>query len=166
MPTTTDQGLLDFVRPILKRHEGTRFHVYVDTKGLRTIGTGFNLEQPGARAICEQCGADYDALLNGTKDLTPEQNDFILNHFIISTIEWLTKIFPAFSTYSIPRQAALIDMGFMGEHSFREFIHLIAAVKAGLWSMAGDEAVTSKWARDVGPTRSHDVVALFNTEEA
>lgn len=158
MPVSS--ALIDFVRPILRHHEGDRPTVYPDSLGISTIGVGLNLEQPGARSICEQCGADYDALLAGTASLTPQQTDSILNHFIVDTAAWLSEIFPNFAQYSVPRQAALVDMGFMGAGKFSEFHNLIAAVKMENWNEAAAQALQSLWAKQVGQ-RAHDDAALL-----
>lgn len=41
---------------MIKRHEGVRDCVYVDTTGHKTIGVGYNLDQSGARTAVESCG--------------------------------------------------------------------------------------------------------------
>ena len=156
MPDT----LIETVTPLLIRHEGKRLHVYPDSLGIKTIGVGFNLEQPGAQSMIQKAGANYTALLNGTQNLTDEQCDYILSQCIISVVEWLTKIFPEFSTYSLNRQAALVDMGFMGEGHFVQFRNLIADVRSQNWSAAANEAMASKWALQVG-NRAHDDVSLL-----
>lgn len=153
-----DESMIEQARADLISHEGRNLRVYRDDKGIKTIGVGFNLMQPGAREICEAVGANYDALLNGDDALTVAQCDAILTRFIIANIEWLQRIFPAFNTYSVPRQVALIDMSFMGEGSFRCFIHMISAILQGDWQRAANEALNSKWALNVGQNRAHDVV--------
>lgn len=153
-----EEAMIEQARVMLRKHEGREMHRYKDNKGIWTIGTGFNLEQPGAREICQMVGADYDAIMADKASLTPEQDDQILNHFIITNVEWLTRIFPEFSEYSVPRQLALLDMSFMGEGKFRCFVHMISAILQGDWERAANEALNSKWALDVGQNRSRDVV--------
>lgn len=154
-------SLLEFVRHILIKHEGREMRVYKDSLGIPTIGSGYNLTQPGARETITQIGADYDALLSGTAVLTSEQCDQLLNLSIIAAVEWLTKVFPDFSSYSVQRQAALIDMAFMGEGHFMEFHNLIADVQKGDWPDAEKEALDSKWAVEVG-SRAHDDLVLMS----
>ena len=156
-----DTPLLKVVRPLLIKHEGWRPKVYNDSKGIKTIGVGFNLEQSGAREICARVGADYDGLCNGTVALTPEQIDSILEHFIIGTMEWLVRMFADFGRYSVNRQAALIDMGFnMGQRVFSQFHGMIGAIDEGYWGVAAAHALDSLWAKQVGH-RAHDVAELF-----
>lgn len=153
-------SLMAVARPLLIKHEGWKPTVYKDSKGIKTIGVGFNLEQAGAKELCARVGADYDAICNGTP-LTPEQIDSLLNHFIISTLEWLTHIFADFSSYSVNRQAALVDMGFnLGQHTFCQFHGMIGAIDAGCWATAAQHAQDSLWARQVGK-RASDIEELF-----
>jgi GH24 family phage-related lysozyme (muramidase) len=58
---------------MVKRHEGVRKCVYVDTTGHHTIGVGFNLDASGARSACEAAGIDYDAVYSGSKCLDDAQ---------------------------------------------------------------------------------------------
>lgn len=156
MPDT----LIEIVTPLLIKHEGKRLKVYADTLGIKTIGVGFNLEQAGAQSVVERVGANYQALLNGTQDLTDEQCNQILSQCIISAVEWLSKVFVDFTSYSIPRQAALVDMAFMGEGSFSKFHNMIAAVRFQDWEEVASQALASKWATQVG-IRAHDDAAIF-----
>jgi hypothetical protein len=55
-------------------------------------------------------------------------------------------------------QEALIDMHFMGHGSFCKFKKMIAALEAGDYEKARDEALDSKWARDdVSPQRAQEI---------
>lgn len=152
--------LMQAARTLLKKHEGTEYHVYRDTTGHATIGVGFNLDQPGARAMISAVGANYDALLAGNADLTPEQSDALLARCIINCLEWLVKVFPDFDEYSLNRQVALVDMAFMGQGAFLGFQDLIADVRAGRWQGAAWNAVNSLWAKQVGERADDDAAML------
>lgn len=147
-PTTTalTTGLVAAAKPTIQDHEGRRLHVYPDGLGIPTIALGFNLQRPDARALCAKCGADYDALLAGTADLTEEQCDFLYEQLAIDTLEWLAAIFPAFFTYSQSRQIALLDQGYtLGETRFRAFRQEISAILQGNWAEAAAQMLDSKW---------------------
>jgi lysozyme len=152
--------VVDFVVPLLKKHEGERLRVYLDSLGIRTIGVGFNLEQIGARMIISRLGADFDALIFGRCELTQKQCDDLLLFSIDETYDWLGHVFSEFDTYSVQRQAALIDMGFMGKGHFAGFHRLIADVQSGDWPAVGQEELASKWAVQVG-SRAHDDLLLL-----
>lgn len=62
-----------------KKYEGYSSKVYNDTEGNPTIGEGINLNSPGARQRIEQSGLDYDRVLAGEQELTPELSDLMHN---------------------------------------------------------------------------------------
>ena len=157
MPTET---LTDVLRPMLARHEGRRPHVYLDSLGIPTVGIGFNLRRADARDLLAACGADYHAVLSRTADLTDVQIDYLYQQCVIEVAEWLAKIFPGFGGFSINRQAALVDMGFMGEAHFQQFVNMIAAIERDDWQTAAIEALNSLWAKQVGQ-RAHDDAAML-----
>jgi GH24 family phage-related lysozyme (muramidase) len=144
--------------PIIQQHENTELHVYKDTEGILTIGTGFNLETANARALCEQCGADYDSLVSGELDLTEDQASFLLQQDIHDTISWLETLFPILDAYSQNRQLALVDMGFnLGEPRFKGFRQMIDAILNDNWAEAASQAQNSVWYTEVGDRGSQDV---------
>ena len=49
----------------LEKHEGKRTKVYKDSRGISTIGIGFNLERAGAKKSIEALGLDYSKILGG-----------------------------------------------------------------------------------------------------
>lgn len=152
--------LLAVVIPLLSRHEGRRLGMYRDPLGIPTIGVGFNLEQPGAALILADVGADYERLIAGAAELTDAQCDELLIRSVRSTANWLAEIFWKFPSFPVNRQAALIDMGFMGQGHFENFKKMIAAIDQGNWPDAGAEAMASKWAVEVG-SRAHDDLMLM-----
>ena len=60
----------DDVLFLIKKHEGHKNHVYLDSLGKKTIGIGFNLTRPDAPAILKSVGADYNKVIIGQQDLT------------------------------------------------------------------------------------------------
>lgn len=150
-------GLIAAAQPKIQRHEGYEFKVYRDTKGIPTIAVGFNLLRPDAKDICSGCGADYEALLSGQAILTAAQVDWIYRELAIDALEWLTKLFPMFFSYSENRQIALLDMAFnLGPTRFAKFRLMISAILAGNWPGAAQEALHSEWAGQVGERAAED----------
>lgn len=49
-------------KPMIMRHEGKKECVYLDTKGIKTIGVGFNMQNKEAPAVFASIGADYNSL--------------------------------------------------------------------------------------------------------
>jgi lysozyme len=154
-------GLIAAVTPVILQHEGEKLHVYDDIYGIPTIGVGFNLTRQDAPALCQQCGANYQRLLGGLDDLTETQSLFLLQQSIIGVVEFLTKIFPTFKTFTQPRQVALVDMGFnLGETKFLGFKQMISCILVGNWGGAADNALHSQWASEVPERADYDAGLL------
>ena len=52
-------------KPMIMRHEGKKECVYLDTKGIKTIGVGFNMQNKEAPAVFASIGADYNKFISG-----------------------------------------------------------------------------------------------------
>lgn len=117
---------------LLEDHESRETHPYTDKVGKLTIGVGRNLTDRGLS------GDEIDYLLG---------NDIDIADAICVDLFG----FAVFRNASKPRQYALLSMAFnMGKPRLSGFIKMIAAVKAGDWNRAADEALDSKWAGQVG----------------
>ena len=153
---------MSFVGDLIQKHEGRRLYVYCDTKGLRTIGIGFNLDAPGAPALCARMGIDYAAVCGGVA-LTPTQMDAVFQYQLTEVLCQAAMIFPTWATLPQNVQAVIADMLFnMGEAKFLGFVRAIAAIKAGQWQYAADEIEDSEWAKEV-PTRAKDDAVLLRS---
>jgi len=127
---------------LITRHEGRRTHPYTDTVGNLTIGVGRNLTDRG---------------------LSGDEIDYLLANDIAIADAVCTDLFGwrVFRNASKPRQYALISMAFnMGGPRLAGFANMIAAVRAGDWNRAADEALDSRWARQVG-TRATEIAAML-----
>jgi len=111
-------------------HEGLKLKPYRDTEGKLTIGIGRNLDDVGiskeeAHALC-------------ANDLKGVFDDLDRN------IPWWVRL-------SDDRQRALVNMCFnLGWPRLSGFKNMLAAMEKGLFERAADEALESKWARQVG----------------
>jgi len=159
--TTDENGFIASVTPVLIDHEEERLKFYPDSLGIPTIGVGFNLTRPDAAALCSRCGADYGRLLSGADSLTLEQSRYLLQQCIIDVLQWMTKLFPNFWSYSQGRQIALVDMGFnMGETKFHGFKQMISCILTGDWDGASSQALHSKWASQVPSRAASDAARM------
>lgn len=157
----TEVGLLAAATPVLLAHEGERLRAYEDIYGNPTVGVGFNLTRADAAALLQQCGANYQRVVGGLDDLTVAQSRCLLQQSAIGVIEWLVQVFPAFNSFTQPRQIALLDMGFnLGETKFRGFREMIGCVLAGDWPGAAAQALHSQWASEVPSRANYDAALL------
>lgn len=117
----------------LKRDEGEvivagRHMPYTCPAGKTTIGYGRNIESGG---------------------ISQAEAEMLLQNDIIGCTIHLRNVFPNWDNFSSDRQDALINMRFnLGRSGFLSFKRLIAAVRAGDWLAASEEAQDSKAFRD------------------
>lgn len=114
----------------LEIDEGARRHPYKDTKGKLTIGIGRNLEDAG---------------------ISPEEARMLL----ANDLDWvevdLDRNLDWWRDMSEERQQALANMCFnLGWPRLSTFKKMLSALEAGDYDRAADEALDSKWARQVG----------------
>lgn len=114
----------------LKRDEGVRLHVYTDTVGKATIGTGRNLVD---------VGISYD------------EADLLLSNDISRVSVQLAAAFPWTSSLDDARRGALLNMTFnLGIGGVAAFHDMLTAAQAGNWEAAAEAMLNSKWAEQVG----------------
>jgi len=136
------------LRRQIKEHEGTgpvrlgRFMPYRDTVGKLTVGYGRNIENIGISRV---------------------EAEFLLDNDIDSIERSLKTHLPWFAALDDVRQGALINMAFMGIVKLLGFKKMLAALERGDYATAASEALDSKWATDVGPTRAGDVAHMLRT---
>ena len=113
----------------LKRDEGFRSKPYKDSVGKLTIGYGRNLDDMGINKA--------------------EAKQFLLQDIAEACVS--LSAFYWYNRLSKNRKRALINMMFnLGATKFRKFKKMIAAFEACNYSLAADEALDSKWAKQVG----------------
>lgn len=113
----------------IKIGEGKRLKPYRCTAGKLSIGYGRNLDDVG---------------------ITDEEAEYLLKHDIEKAEKDAEKL-PCYKKLNQARKDVLIEMVFnMGLPRVLGFKKMLAALEAGDYSKAADEALDSKWARDVG----------------
>jgi lysozyme len=136
---------------VLSLNEGRHATCYHDTRGIPTVGIGFNLHRHDAREKLEALGCDYDAVVAGAHALEEDQIDALLETDLCTAISDARQLFPNFDSLSTPRQIVLVDMAFnLGLPRLSGFRKMIAAVIAEDWNRAADEMIDSRWYREVG----------------
>lgn len=126
----------------LQRDEGLKLKPYRDTVGKLTIGIGRNLDDRGI--------THAEAMHLASNDIE------IVEYELDRNASWWRDM-------PEPGRRALANMMFnLGWPRLREFKNMLAALKAGKWDRAADEALDSEWAKQVGE-RSKRIAALFRS---
>lgn len=127
------------------KHEGVASFVYVDTVGHYTVGIGRNLDKKGG---------------NG---LSPDEMLYLLRNDIKKCQNSLQK-YDWFLKQNTPRKDALIELCFnMGINRLLKFKNTIRFLGEENYQEAANHLMNSKWAKQVGPTRSGSIIKQIRT---
>jgi GH24 family phage-related lysozyme (muramidase) len=114
--------------------------VYKDSKGIPTIGHGFNLRRHDAREKIESLGLDYDKVLRGQQSLNKEQIDQLFRGDVVQSISDARQYLPNFDDHPPMVQKIISDMTFnMGLTRMNKFKGLRQALMNGDYQRAADE---------------------------
>tara|TARA_B100001094_G_C18171510_1_gene795382 strand:- start:1424 stop:1843 length:420 start_codon:yes stop_codon:yes gene_type:complete len=114
----------------LKRHEGVRDRIYKCSAGYNTIAVGHNLD---------------------TMPLSGRVIDLILEDDIEIAIRDIKRNIMYFDDLPEEVQETLVNMCFnLGISRLLLFKNMFEAIQEEDWSRAADEALDSKWAKQVG----------------
>ncbi|CAF1168525.1 unnamed protein product [Adineta steineri] len=138
-------------------NEGTRTCCYYDTKGIPTIGVGFNLQRSDATSVMAKYKLKLTDVLadcqKSTKNAcltTAQATDIFNNGNYPEASSCVSRYAPGMPT-SV--HAALTDIAFAGCGTLNQFVKMKAALVAKQWKTASDELKSSKWCTDVKSTR-------------
>lgn len=138
---------LDKLKELLHEHEGWRSHAYQDSLGYWTIGYG--------RLIDERKGGG----------ISREEGEFLLGNDIRSKMNEMDERLPWWRSLDDVRQVALLDMAFnLGVAGLSNFRRMLGALEAGQYERAASEALSSRWADQVG-RRADEIAEMFRTGE-
>lgn len=114
----------------IRADEGYRAYPYRCSSGILTIGYGRNIDEPA-----------------GGRGLSEVEADFMLRNDVAAAEIDLKGIFTNWDKIDLVRKGALINMRYqLGPGGFRGFHNTIRAVQHGLWTLASEHALDSRWA--------------------
>lgn len=145
---------------MFKENEGYRTKVYEDTKGNRTIGIGFNLEDAGNKQFLKKAGISLDEILGG-RELTDKEVITLYNHSLTQAFKDAQQFDPQFAKRPETVKKAIVDMAFnLGLTKLNKFVDMKAALGQNDYKIAADEMVDSNWYTQV-KSRGPRTVALM-----
>jgi lysozyme len=133
----------------LYRDEGVRLKPYRDSRGIWTVGVGWNLEAHGLpagvmRALCDNGGHFSDAIV-----------ETLLHRSLDAAIADAVKLLPGLGGMPFPTRRAIINMSFqLGYARLRGFRRMLTAVNLHAWDRAAVEILDSRYARVDCPARA------------
>jgi GH24 family phage-related lysozyme (muramidase) len=136
---------------------GNALHVaYKDSKGISTIGYGFNLEDGSAAGVLRQVSSKTTtALMAKSEFLTEQEAQALLFIAEDVAVQGAKSFFPNFDRMDLPRRVVLAAMVYqMGAARFGKFRRLIPAVQKQDWGSAVLSMHESQWFRSDSPKRA------------
>lgn len=125
--------MIDNVKDLIIRHEGTIPYVYQDSLGFWTIGVG--------HLVDKRRGGKLSAA--------------VIESILLEDIDEVKLNLPAWISPNLlgaVRYAVLVDMGFnLGVDGLLQFQRTLEYVRAGKFAEASVAMGESKWAKQVGP---------------
>lgn len=154
-PAFIDFDKLGFTKAaveVISRHEGFRKRKYKDTKGIWTIGYGFNMESGTF---------SKEQVDRWNKDgITEDEAKYILAKHINSLILKLDRM-PWVTAMNFARRLAIVDMCFnMGIGWIDRWVNTIGFIKAKNYNAAGRAIRNSLYAKQVGARAIRNAMAL------
>jgi GH24 family phage-related lysozyme (muramidase) len=146
---------------MIAQNEGVKPNVYADSKGNRTIGIGFNLEDKANRKFLKEQGININELFNG-RELNDKEIKTLYNQSLSQAYTDARKFDPKFDKRPEGVKMALTDMSFnLGLTKLNEFEKMKEALQKDDYRTAAVEAQDSDWFKQV-KTRGPRTVSLFN----
>lgn len=144
--------ITDLMIAELERDEGVRKIPYLDSRGIKTVGVGHNME---SSPLPDDC----------TFPLTDDQISFLLKGDIKNTINDLNSKIPWWSKMCEVRQRVIVNMCFnLGIGKFLGFKNTLACMQTGDYIGAAAGMAASTWAVQVG-NRATRLISAMTTGE-
>lgn len=148
-------------KPMIIRHEGEKACVYLDTKGIKTIGVGYNMQNKDAPEVFDSIGADYNKFESGPVTrwnvpcncssvpcLTEDQIEELLDISLKTAIADARKVITTFDGLCCSVQNVMVDMSFtLGGPGFAQFTTFADLLTRQYWKAAGDDLTVSLWCK-------------------
>ncbi len=152
---------IERLRALIAEHEGRRATAYKDSRGIPTVGVGFNLTRPDARQKISALGVNYDLLCQTTVTLTDAQIDTLLDADIAGALADARVCVGNFDALPEPAQMVVVDMIFnLGAAGFSKFKKMIGALEQGNLEQASKEMQDSAWYAQVKERGVADVALM------
>ena len=143
-------SLPQLVAKTIGLNEGIRKDVYKDTKGNKTIGVCFNLEDTSNQVALDALGLNRDELKAGTRSLTDREVNELYKYSSMRAVKDAIAFDPNLQSRPANVQTAIIDMSFnLGLNKLKKFEKMKEALDANDYNKAADEMKDSLWFKQV-----------------
>lgn len=131
--------------------EGEKLKVYKDTKGIDTIGVGFNLQEPANRATFERVVGFSVEEARAGRQITRPQSRALLEVTVKAAEQDARSLVPEYDQLPPVAQDALVNFVFnVGKTTAGTFKNTLAAIRRGDGKAAADGLRKSAYYKQVG----------------
>jgi GH24 family phage-related lysozyme (muramidase) len=151
LPITPPEKIIAGILPRVKQHEGVKSKVYLDSRGIPTIGVGFNLNRQDSLQRLNSIGVNYQLVKSGKAALSDSQISTLLMQDLNSAYEQAKSLIPNWDSLPDQIKGVLTEMAFnLGKQGLSEFKNFLSYITAYDYDKASTEMLRSSWARQVG----------------
>jgi lysozyme len=158
-PPPVDQ-IISSIRDRVIQHEGKKPVKYIDSKGIPTVGVGFNLTRSDSSELLKKVGANPDKIKSGKSALTDNQINALLGNDLLkakndaqtlASADGLTNLTKSWQKLPLQVQGVLTEMVFnLGKKGVSKFNNFLKYIAANNFAQASKEMLHSDWASQVG----------------
>lgn len=150
-PKTSLDEILKGIIPRIKQHEGVKPKKYIDSRGIPTVGIGFNLRRSDADAKLKSVGANPIKVKQGKQALTDTQMNSLLMGDLKTANKSASELVSDMTAHPASIQGVLTEMAFnLGKKGLSEFKNFLALINAKKYAEASKEMLKSSWSKQVG----------------
>lgn len=148
---SSQQPVISSILDRVIQHEGKRDVKYLDSRGIPTIGVGFNLDNPDSATRLKQIGANPVKIKAGKAKLTDSQIKTLLIDDLERALQDAKSLISNFESLPQTIQGVLVEMAFnLGRTRLAEFKRFLSHLSTGKWAAASSEMLKSDWKSQVG----------------
>jgi len=137
---STEHNSLEYEETSGKRYNT----MYLDSKGIPSIGIGFNLKKAGAKKRIENLGYNYNKVVSGKQRISNIHIDTLFLEDVKTSVKEAKSVFSNFNSLPDNVASVVTKMIFqLGLPRFKGFKEFIKAVKKPDWDKAAKEILTS-----------------------
>lgn len=150
-PKTSVDDIIKAIIPRIKKHEGVKPKKYTDSRGIPTVGIGFNLNRSDADAKLKSVGANPIKVKQGKQSLTTQQMESLLMQDLKTANKSASELVTNMTVHPASIQGVLTEMAFnLGKKGLGEFKNFLSLINAKKYPEASKEMMKSSWSKQVG----------------
>lgn len=160
-PVLSPSDVIKSIIPRVKQHEGVKPKKYLDSKGIPTVGVGFNLNRKDADQKLKAVGANPVKVKKGVQALNDKQIETLLIGDLKASKDAANRIVGNLTEHPTGVQGVLVEMAFnLGATGLSEFKKFLSNIKSKNYAAASQEMLKSSWSKQVG-NRSKTLASII-----